>query len=157
MQRFFQKSIFWGVVVAVAVTYWLDSKEELFMPERPSAVPLSAQLVGGIDGWDWVDCKSTSTIHLECKIFDQTGLVSRTSYLRPCFNLKVKSSSGLNISHINETLVTLKEVNLFEYKPSVIEGVLNNNELAIKYYKMWGVDENCKPVSVSSELEAINL
>ena len=148
--KFFQKFILIPIVILMGCT------QDEFNVDKPSSVPQSAQLAGGIDGWDWVDCKPTSTIHLECKIYDRIGNLSRTSFLRPCFNVRVKNNDALKVSRLDETLIYFREINLYEYKPSVIEGEPKNSDLAMKYYRMHGVDDSCNISSHDSELISLD-
>lgn len=148
--KYFRKFILLMMVVFLGCT------QDEFNVSRPSSVPPTAQLVGGIDGWDWVDCKPTSEIHLECKIYDRVGGLSRTSYLRPCFNIRVKNNNVLKVSRLDETLIYFREINLYEYKPSVIHGEPKNSDLAMKYYRMLGVNDSCNISSSDSELISLD-
>lgn len=134
----------------------LSCQREEFNVDKPSLVPASAQLIGGVDGWEWVDCKPTSPIHLECKIYDQLGALSHTSFFRPCFNIRVKDNGPPVASRLNETLIYFKEINLYEYKPSVFEDELAHSDIAMKYYEMLGVDDNCSISSQHSELVLVS-
>lgn len=149
MEKICRKLILSWVAIVVGCT------QDGFNVERPLSVPPSAQLVGGLDGWDWIDCKPTSAIHLECKIYDRSGGLMRTSFLRPCLNIRVKDNDVLKVSRMEETVVYFKEINFYEYKPSIIEGESDNSDLAMKYYRMFGVDDNCNFSHHSSELTGI--
>lgn len=143
------KKVIFVLLLAIA---GCDQKD--FYVDKPPSVPVSAQLTGGIDGWSWIDCKSISKIHLECKIYDQLGELSRTSFLQSCFNVRVKGKENLKVSILDETLIKFEEMYLYEYKPSIIEGDVDG-KLALKYYNLFGVDEDCIPVSQGSELVVV--
>jgi hypothetical protein len=126
-----------------------------FSVEKPAGVPEDAWLVGGLDGWSWVDCRPTSEVHMECRVYNQKGEHSRTSFMRVCLNLEHNEVRGVEVSAVYESLIKLDAVTLFEYRPSMMFDRDNKDSIATKYYNLLGVDDNCRPASDESELREV--
>ena len=142
-------------VFIVLINLTSCSSENEWSEKRPKGIPATAQLVGGMDGWIWADCKSTTNIHLECKIFNQKGQLSRLAFLRPCLNIEFQNKR-LKPSKLNETLLYFDDVILFEYKPSEFFNADSASvEIAAKYYELLGVDDDCNLASKNSELTVL--
>nr|WP_136252606.1 hypothetical protein [Ningiella ruwaisensis] len=122
-----------------------------YSENRPPNVPESAVAIGGLDGWNWINCEITGSAQTQCDIYLQDGTFDRTSFLQVCLNL----SYGEKHSKINQNIaktIFLSNVLLFEYKPSQFRNS-KSGEKALKYYNLLGVDENCDPASNQTELE----
>ena len=130
------------------------SEEDMFSAELPEGVPSTSQLIGGMDGWVWIDCKSVSSVHLECNVFDQRGDLFRTSFLMPCLNIQPKNErDNLVPSKLDETLLYFDKVVFYEYKQSVYSNSDPRNlKIAEKYYNLLGVDNSCNPANEKTEL-----
>ena len=126
-----------------------------FSVDKPAGVPDNAQLAGGIDGWSWVDCRPTSEVHMECRVYNEKGEHSRTSFMRVCLNLEYDEVKRAEVSVVYESLIQLDAVTLFEYRPSIILDRDNKGSIATKYYDLLGVDDNCRPASDESELREV--
>ena len=147
------------IVISVAIVIFVAMfrlSGDPWPPVRPANVPNSATFVGGLDGWDWVNCSPTSDKHLQCDVYHQLGRLDRTSFLTACFNLRPKYWRDARVPvQLQETSILFDKVSLYEYRPSV-PADKSREDVSQKYYRLLGVTEQCEPASPETELVVVD-
>jgi hypothetical protein len=116
--------------------------------KRPSSVPETASFFGGYDGWIWINCRNEAFDKLICQIYEKTGALERTVFLKPCLNVLPKySQARRKLSGMEDNVFFFDNVSFYEYKPAVYsDSSPNGRELAEKYYRALGVHTDCSPI-----------
>jgi len=142
------KCFLWLCIVLTLFFLSACSGDEKFVVEKPASVPDTANLVGGYDGWLWLDCRVESFDGLKCTIYSQNGELDRAVFLKPCLNLyAMHSSTIMHASSMHDSVIYFSNVPFFEYRPAEYpDGGSYGEDLANKYYDLLGVDDHCRPV-----------